>query len=167
LNVLSPSDSALGSASVIVTRAGEPSVPFQIRLVSALPGIFTFSPQNGRYAAATLADGSYLGPPGLFGTALATVQAKPGDVVVLYGTGCGPTIPPVPADRVFSGSAQLANPVRATIGGIAATVHYAGMTGAGLCQFNLVVPEVADGDQAVGITLGNLAPVGAFIPVRR
>jgi uncharacterized protein (TIGR03437 family) len=57
------------------------------------PALFTFSQQGGRYAAAVRADGAYLAPPNLI-SGLVMVPAKPGDTILLFGTGFGPTIPP-------------------------------------------------------------------------
>jgi uncharacterized protein (TIGR03437 family) len=80
INVLAPADPNLflmPRASVTVRNAlgtGQFSNAFA-QLYS--PGWFTFSPQNGRYAAATFSDGSYLGPPGLLGAEVETKPAGP------------------------------------------------------------------------------------------
>ena len=50
---------------------------------------------------------------------------------------------------VFQGSFPLAATVMVTIGGAVANVAYAGMVGAGLCQINVTVPVLPDGDHAV------------------
>ncbi|MBI3667817.1 MAG: hypothetical protein HY236_16570 [Acidobacteria bacterium] len=75
-----------------------------------------------------------LGPPGLFGTAVTTRPAKPGDIIILCRTSFGPTNAPVPSGQVFSGAAPLTDPVIVTIGGVNATVQFAGISGAGLYQ---------------------------------
>src|ERR1019366_4598308 len=49
----------------------------------------------------------------------------------------------------WGGAAPTANAVSFTIGGVPASVQFSGMTGAGLYQFNLVVPNAASGDQLV------------------
>jgi uncharacterized protein (TIGR03437 family) len=177
INALAPSDSTIGDSrgSVTVTNANGTSLPFQAYEEPSL-GLFAFGPQNRRYAAATLADGAYLGPPGLLGAGIETKPAKPGDVILLYGTGFGAANPPVPSDRVFSGPAVLADPVSIMIGGVPATVQFAGMTGPGLCQFNVVVPNVPDGDQEVvaaihrqigGFPTLNLTQRNIYVNVRR
>ena len=66
--------------------------------------------------------------------------------LILYGVGFGPTTPAVPAGKVFSGSATTNSPVTITIGGVNANVAFAGITQAGLYQFNLTVPSAASGD---------------------
>ena len=51
-------------------------------------------------------------------------------------------------------SAVLANPVQFTIGGQPASVAYAGLVGAGLYQFNVAVPNIANGDAAIVAQIG-------------
>ena len=53
--------------------------------------------------------------------------------------------------------APLANPVQIKIGGIAATVAFAGLAGPGLYQFNVTVPKLPTGDAAVLATIGGVA----------
>jgi uncharacterized protein (TIGR03437 family) len=167
VNALAPTDSALGLVSVILTNANGTSPVFAAQMQIYSPGIFVFGPQSGKYAAATHADGTYLGPPGLFGAGLTTTPAKPLDVIVLYGTGFGMTNPPVPSDQVYSGAAPLTEAVTISIGGIAATVQFAGMSGPGLCQFNVVVPSLPDGDNKVVAIIGTIQTQDSvFITVR-
>ena len=59
-----------------------------------------------------------------------------------------------------------AGAVTATIGGANAPVLFAGITGAGLYQVNVVVPSVADGDQKVVLTVNGLStPDNIFVSV--
>jgi uncharacterized protein (TIGR03437 family) len=97
--------------------------------------------------AALHADYSLVGAPGLL-PGVPTQPAKPGETILLYGTGFGPTTPPLPA--------PLANPVQIKIGGIAATVAFAGLVGPGLYQFNVMVPSLPSGDAAVLATIGGV-----------
>jgi uncharacterized protein (TIGR03437 family) len=91
------------------------------------------------YIAATHADGSLLGPAGLIKTAT-TTPAAPRETIVLYGTGFG----------------QTAATPTIVIDGIAANVAFAGMSGPGLYQFNVVVPTtVSTGDVLVAALMGN------------
>ena len=162
LNLLAPDDAATGPVLVSVTTTGGTSAPVIAQLQQYSPAFFHFEPQTGKYAAALIArkDGKvdYLGPVGLFGSALATRPVKPGEIILLYGTGCGPTNPPVPFGVVFTSAAPLADGTvfTLTIGGVPATVNFKGVTGAGLCQFNVVVPALPDGDQKVVATIGGL-----------
>ena len=173
INALAPDDVNLGTVSVQVTNGNGTSNTGTAQLQKFSPGFFMFDPQGRKYIAALIArsDGGvdYLGPVGLFGSALATRPVKPGEIVELYGTGFGPTNPPVPSGAVFTGAAPLTDPtaVTVTIGGVQASVQFAGMTGAGLYQINAVVPALADGDQKVAATIGGLSTQdNAFITVK-
>jgi uncharacterized protein (TIGR03437 family) len=64
------------------------------------------------------------------------------------------------AGQVFTGASATVNPVTITIGGVQADVSFAGLSSAGLYQFNLVVPDVPSGDQTLqasvnGVVTGN------------
>jgi uncharacterized protein (TIGR03437 family) len=169
INALSPSDSALGSVPVTVTNA-QGTAAGTATLQTYLPGFFLFDPEDRRYLAAVHADGSFLGKAGLFGNAAVTHPAKPGEIISLFGTGFGPTNPAVPTDEIFAGAAPLAVPgqLAIRIGGIAATVKFAGLVGQGLYQFNVVVPDVHDGDQSVVATIAGVSSQqNAFVTVQR
>jgi len=57
--------------------------------------------------------------------------ARPGEVILLYGTGFGSTNPPLPSAQLVTMPAVLANSVQVTIGGLPAHVAYAGLVEAG------------------------------------
>ncbi len=59
---------------------------------------------------------------------------------------------------LFSGAASLANPGTLTIsiGGAVAAVSFAGLLEAGLYQFNLLVPQLPDGDQPVAAQINGV-----------
>src|ERR1019366_4477542 len=129
--------------------AGGAGSAFTANYAQFAPGLF---PANGSYIAAQHADGSYVG-----GYAGATA-AKPGEVIILWGSSFGPGNPAVPAGQVFAGANKLANPVTVTIGGQPATVDFAGVVGAGLVQINVHVPaSINAGDAAVVATVGGVA----------
>jgi len=169
INLQAPDDTATGNVAVVVKNAAGESAPRTVALQSVSPAFFPFGPQNGRYLASVATDGTYLGPAGLFGSTVTSRPARPGEVVLLFGTGFGPTNPPVAAGQLFSGAARLANDVRITIGGMAADVAFAGLSSAGLYQFNVTVPPaVANGDQAVVATINGVqSPSGIFLAVAR
>jgi uncharacterized protein (TIGR03437 family) len=157
-----------GAYPVLVsTPGGGNSVPFTLVVAKDSPGFFMFSPQNQKYIAGLTQDNKYLGLPSLFPT-LPMRPAKPGEIVQLFGTGFGPTSPSVPAGKVFSGRAPVIGVSSATIGGVNAPVKFIGqVSGAGLYQINLTVPNVADGDQQVLVSIdGVQTQTGAFITVR-
>lgn len=152
LNVQAPITGKAGDVvDVIVTTAKGTSASTGAEVKTESPGIFVFSQGEGRYPAGLVArsDGNvdYLGPVGLFGSALASRPAKPGETISLYATGLGPTSPLVPAGQVFSGAAPLVGRVTCKIAHGDAPVTFAGMVGVGLYQLNVKVPNVGAGDQ--------------------
>jgi len=169
INAQAPDDTSTGNVNVVVTNGAGESTPRSVQLRQFSPAFFRFFQQDSRYVAAVALDATYLGPAGLFGTTLTTRPARPGEPILLFGTGCGPTNPTVASGQLFSGAAKLTNDVRITIGGVAADVSFAGLSGPGLYQFNTVVPAtVPDGDREVVITIGGVqSPSGAFLAVAR
>ena len=172
LNVQAPDDTALGSVSVDVTTANGTSAVAAATLSAAAPGLFRFSPVNNRYAAAVHGDsvGTLAGPAGLFGDGATLLPVKPGETILLFGTGFGPTNPVAPAGQTFSGAASLIalDSLQIRIGGLPATVQFAGIAGAGLFQFNVLVPEVPDGDQTVEASVsGQSTPTVQYVSVQR
>jgi uncharacterized protein (TIGR03437 family) len=171
IDVLAPGDDNLGPVEVKVTTAKGASNPTFTQLQRYSPAFFKFGEQGGKYIAAliALAGGKvdYLGPAGLFGNTRASRPAKPGEIILLYGTGFGPTNPPVPSGMVFSGAAKITDKITVTIGGVTAKVQFAGVTGVGLYQLNVVVPHLPDGDQKVVATIGGLSSQdNSFIAVK-
>ena len=150
VNIQPPDDSAVGPVQVVVsTAAGAAGAPFTATYAQFAPGFF---PASGSYLAVQHADGSYVG-----GYAGATA-AKPGEVIVLWGSGFGPASPAVPAGQVFAGANKLASPATVTIGGQPAVVDFAGVVGAGLVQINVHVPaSINNGDAAVVATVGGVS----------
>ena len=150
INVLAPADSAQGPVAVQVANNGLTSANSSAQLQTAAPAFFLWS---GKYAVATRSDYSLVAPANLF-PGVTTTPAKPGDVVILWGTGFGATTPAVdpsvlpPTDPL----ANVANTVTVTIGGAPATVVGAALApgNAGLYQVAVQVPaSISDGDQAV------------------
>ena len=163
LNVQAPTDAALGPVAVTVTNANGTSDQFTANLILEQPGFFMF-PQN--YLAAVRSDGAFIAKVGLF-SGLATVPAKPGDVLLLFGTGFGPTNPPVPAGSVYSSAAPTTSKVTIQIAGIDCPVAFAGLTGAGLYQMNVTIPAtVPNGDQPIVASInGQRTQSGALITI--
>jgi uncharacterized protein (TIGR03437 family) len=150
INVQAPADAALGPVPVEVTFNGSTSSPGTAQLQAVSPALFLWS---GKYAVATHSDFSPAVPAGLF-PGVATVPAKPGELIVLWGTGFGATVPAVAPGIVPPANplANVANPVTVTIGNIAATVTGAAISpgNPGLYQIAVQVPaSVPDGDLPV------------------
>ncbi|MCI0540920.1 MAG: lamin tail domain-containing protein, partial [Verrucomicrobiales bacterium] len=169
VNVQAPDDSALGIVSVEVIRDGISSGIFSAELRSHAPGFFVFAPAGAQYIAAVHLDGTLVGKPGLFGGSVTTRPVKSGDVISLFGTGFGPTQPPVPSGRVLSATAFLTSDVMVRFNGMPAADSFAGLSAAGLNQINLVVPAgLPNGDVAVVAEIaGQTTQAGLLITVQQ
>ncbi|MDP9053338.1 MAG: hypothetical protein M3N93_03425 [Acidobacteriota bacterium] len=151
LNIVTPAAAGTGNGvPVVVSLNGQPSAVFSVTLQNLAPSFFAWSPATadaGKYLIAQHADYSNIGKVGLFpGTpASFTTPAKPGETILLYGTGFGPTSPPIAAgietDKVYN----LSPTPTATLGSIAATVAFAGLIPpeSEVYQFDIVVPASA------------------------
>jgi uncharacterized protein (TIGR03437 family) len=148
VNILTPPDAMQGEVPVQVTNNGAASAAWMVLARTESPSFFVFN--GGPYVAAEHADGSFLGPANLY--AGLTTPAKPGETVVLYANGFGPTSAPIVSGSATQGGTLSPLPV-IKIGGITATVQFAGLVGPGEFQFNVVVPAgLPDGDNALTAT---------------
>ncbi|HXP86112.1 MAG TPA: IPT/TIG domain-containing protein [Bryobacteraceae bacterium] len=151
LNILTPPDAMSGPVQVVVTNNGTVSAAFTAQAQPLSPSFFVFDATN---VAATHADGTLLGPPTLYPGS--TTPAKPGETVVLYANGFGPTSTPVVSGSTVQ-SGTLSPPPLVKIGGVAAAVQFAGLVAPGEFQFNVIVPaSLADGDQPIMATYSGL-----------
>ena len=68
--------------------------------------------------------------------------------MTFYGTGFGPVTPDVPAGRIADQASRITGSLQVTIGGVSATVTYAGLAPniVGLYQINVTVPAGVEGD---------------------
>ncbi|HEY6344882.1 MAG TPA: hypothetical protein VIY49_25575 [Bryobacteraceae bacterium] len=150
LNILTPPDSMPSSVQVLVTNNGTPSAAFTAQAQALSPSFFVFN--GGPYVAATHLNGTYIGPTTLYPGA--TTPAKGNETVMLYANGFGPTSIPIVSGSVTQGGTLSPLPV-VKIGGIAATVQFAGLVAVGEFQFNVVIPSgLANGDQSITATYG-------------
>ena len=126
--------------------------------------------QWGSYAVATHLNYSFAVKNGTFSGP--TTPAKPGEVIILWGTGFGPTNPLAPVGvEVPSGTTYYtANPVTVTVGDTSATVYGAALSPgyAGLYQVAIQIPtSLANGDYPVTATvLGVQSPLTTLITVQ-
>jgi len=152
VNIETPDDTAVGPVNVVVTTASGSSSPVTLNLAAYAPGLFPSG--QGSYIAAQHADGSPVG------SYTGATPAKPGEVIILWGTGFGPSSPATPAGQVVTAApaapGNLAG-ITVTIGGTPATVQYAGITISGLAQINVTVPSsLANADAAVVASVGGV-----------
>jgi uncharacterized protein (TIGR03437 family) len=121
---------------------------------------------------ATRTDYSYAVKAGTFAGAT-TVAAKPGDVIVLWATGFGPTNPAAPTGVAVPGdkSYATASLPSITIDHLPATVYGAALApgSVGLYQIAIEVPtSLADGDWPIQAFIGGvLSPAGTILSVHR
>lgn len=154
INVQVPDDTTNGSVQVTVTNANGTSDSLTSTINDYQPGFFLLASE---YVAAVRPDGSYVAPEGLI-TGLTTTPARPGEVISLFGTGFGPSNPALPAGAVVEAPQPLLNSVRINIDTTQVDVQYAGITSAGLYQFNIVIPDLPDGDHSVSASVAGARP---------
>jgi uncharacterized protein (TIGR03437 family) len=163
VNVLTPPDLAAGSVQVKVTSNGAPVASFTAQAQTASPSFFVFN--GGPYVAAVHnANGSLIGPTTLYPGY--TTPAQPGETFQLYANGFGSTNVPVTSGSPTQSGTLSPLPV-IKIGGVTATVQFAGLVAVGEYQFNVVVPSsLANGDQSITATYnGQNTQAGTLITI--
>jgi uncharacterized protein (TIGR03437 family) len=163
INVLTPAV-ASGSASVTVTTASGASAPVTVAAQQFSPAFFLWP---NAQPVATHANYSWAVKNGTF-AGTATVPAKPGETIILWGTGFGATNPATPAGVEAPSTAvyYTANPVSVTIGGVPATGVVAVLAPGfgGLYEVVVTVPAaLANGDYAVVATVGGVSTAATTI----
>jgi uncharacterized protein (TIGR03437 family) len=158
LNVLAPDDAATGLLSVQVNAPAGISASALALEQTAAPAFFQFRAPTTVYVAGTHADGSYLAGTALVQQGIAGTPAKPGETIVVYGTGFGATQPAISATALVSTPLPLADlqNLRIRIGGADAAIAYAGLISPGLYQFNVLVPPLTNGDYPIVAELRGL-----------
>ena len=162
VNILTPPDALSSQAQVVVTYNGATSAAFTAPAQSISPSFFVFN--GGPYVAATHLNGSLIGPATLYPGA--STPAKPGETIVLYANGFGSTNVPVQSGSVSQSGMLSPLPV-VKIGGVAATVQFAGLVAPGEFQFNVVVPaSLNNGDQSItAISGGGSTQSGTLVTI--
>ena len=155
INMLAPDVSATGEVPVAVTTQGV-TVRTTATLRRFAPAFFTLGAGSPPYVAAVHADGTLVGSPGILGSDVATRPARPGDRILLYGTGFGPTNPASPSDELVAGPVATANRVTIRAGDRMLPVEFAGLVSPGLYQFNVVIPDdLAPGEYRATADVGD------------
>jgi len=152
---------------VVASRGNEISVPQTVTVAAAAPGIFSRNGSGGGQGIILGVDSS-----GAQEFADTAHPVTAGSTIVIYCTGLGEVSPPVASGTPTPDSplSTTVNPVTVTIGGVAASVEFAGLTPGfvSLYQVNAVVPQgVAPGnDIPVVISAAGLASPAVTIAVR-
>jgi len=167
INVQAPSDSAVGTVKVVVNNNGITSAPATAQLQAAAPAFFM--DLGTTYAVASrLPDYALVADPAAVPGAVA---AKPGDTVVLWGTGFGATNPAVAAGTTVSGAPAVVTAPTVMVGGVAVPVLSAVLTtgSAGLYQVTIQLPAtIPTGAVAVQASVGGVpTQTGVYLFVNK
>lgn len=164
VNVLTPPDPVSGPVQVVLTYNGA-SASYTAQAQPLSLSFFAFN--GGPYVAARHADFSLLGPAAMSVPGFTFTPAKPGETVLLYANGFGPTSVPVSSGSATQSGNLTPLPV-VKIGGVTAAVTFAGLVFPGQFQFNVVVPaSLPDGDQPVSASYnGSTTALGTLITVQ-
>jgi uncharacterized protein (TIGR03437 family) len=162
VNVLAPVSLVAGPATIQLINDGLAGPEINIMLDTVAPAMFQL---GGATVLAAHLDGTLVSPD---------APARRGEVVVIYATGLGPTVPPAVPNRVPDAAAWID---RRTDFAIwlndvpvpASWILYAGISPpyAGLFQINLRIPDDAPADP--GIRCGfpeNMSLPGGILPIR-
>jgi uncharacterized protein (TIGR03437 family) len=149
INFLIPGEITGSTAFLYIVRQGLVGPTIKIPLAIAAPGLFQW---NENFAIAQHADGTLISP---------SAPAKPGEVVVLYATGLGRTIPESASGHIASTAATILDmsELQILLNNLPcdpASVYYAGVTPgfAGLYQINLRLPPVLDLNSSIQVVMG-------------
>jgi uncharacterized protein (TIGR03437 family) len=154
-----------GQVEVKVTTSGGESAPISVTGATRSPAVLappSFKTAAGRqlvvaeFPDSTASNRVFAGSPG----SIAGVNLrlpKPGDRLVIYGVGFGPTTPPQPAGTLVS-AANSVSGIQILIGNAPAVIEYAGLapSAIGLYQFNIVVPNIQAGENAIVMNVGGV-----------
>ena len=148
MNAQVPFEVSEGWAKAEIQVAGMPSVAITFKVAAAAPGLFS-NIQNQPAGQGAVADGNTPDNP-----------ASADSTVTVYLTGQGAVTPPVATGEPAPGAtlAQALFPVTATVGGLPATVTFAGLSpdSAGLFQVNLILPMIGAGSQPLVVTVNGV-----------
>ena len=164
VNFLLPSDLSPGTVPVQVRNPAGITAQLSLTVQANAPQLLTL---DGKNVAATHAGGNLAAKSGTF-PAVPTTPASPGETVVLYATGGGPTTPALIPGQVPTQAAALVTPPQVSIGGVTATVTSATVVpgSAGLYQFAVQVPaSLPNGDLPVTLQAGTFTSAAAVLTV--
>ena len=159
VNFLMPSDAAATAYQVQVRNSAGITTALPLTVQANAPQLLTL---DGKFAWGTHSNGSALGTGG--------TPAAPGETIILYGTGCGPTTPALIPSQTPASAVPLATLPTATIGGADATVVSGTVLSGspGVYQFRVQVPaSIPNGDQPIVMTLGTATSAPALLTVQK
>jgi uncharacterized protein (TIGR03437 family) len=166
INVIAPQASS-GPVTVTVTNSTATSAPFTVTSGEYSPAFFSWP---GNQAVATHLDFAYAAKAGTF-AGVTTVPAKPGETIILWGTGFGPTTPAAPVGSVVPASPAYNTSTlpTVTLNNSPVTVVGAALApgAAALYQVDIQVPSsMANGDWPLQVSIGGVtSPLGLILSV--
>jgi uncharacterized protein (TIGR03437 family) len=164
INFIVPVTAGIGDVKIRVVREGVTGPEVTITLADAAPALFEIAPGSG-YAIATHVDNSIITPDS---------PAHAGELIVVYATGLGKTVPnPAPRELPqYAAPLLWLNDLRVLLNGTAidpGAIQYAGLTpdSAGLYQINLVLPDSLAPDPEIRVAIGDrTSSPGRILAVR-
>jgi uncharacterized protein (TIGR03437 family) len=166
INVIAPQASS-GPVTVTVTNSTGTSAAFTVTSSQYGPAFFAWP---GNQAVATHLDFTYAAKAGTF-AGVTTIPAKPGETIILWGTGFGPTTPAALVGRVVPASPAYNTSTlpTVTLNNSPVTVLGAALApgAAALYQVDIQVPSsMANGDWPVQVSIGGAtSPLGLILSV--
>jgi len=160
LNVQVPFETSVGTANLVVQSGSLKAGPVTFEVVAAAPGVLTMAKTNHAIAQ------NY--PDQTLNSA--DSPASPGQYVTVYLTGQGAVDHPV-----ATGASPPASPfsvpvasIEARVGGQPAKIAFAGLAPGfvGLLQMNLVIPDIASGEQPLQVSIGGIAANPTVLSVK-
>ena len=177
VNAIVPEGVGAGPVSVVVERDGVRSAPVTVQARALNPAFFTYDQRNRRFIAALSADNTaYIAPRDLFGVTtlngLEVRPARPGEFVIAYGMGMGPTNPPVAPGRIpppRDSGYPVSGRVQLRFGNVTVNPLYVGLSNfAGVYLVGFQVPDLPNGDYELNLSIDSIqSPTGVVIPVAR
>jgi uncharacterized protein (TIGR03437 family) len=168
INVVAP-NVGTGNVTVTVKNSAGTSNAFTAVSQTVQPAFFLWP---GGYSVATHQDFTYAIKNGTF-AGVTTTPASPGETIILWGTGFGPTTPAFPVGIATpSTTAYLSGTVTVTIGGVSASVYQSSAAlaanFASLYQLAVTVPSsLAAGDYPVVATINGVqSPTTTMLTVQ-
>jgi uncharacterized protein (TIGR03437 family) len=164
INLLTPTDmTTIGRVTVQVSNGTLTSSTVNVPVQVTAPSFFLFDAAG--HVAATHANNTPIGtatstPPG--------TPAAPGELIILYGSGFGATIPPTVNGQLQTVPALMAQYPVIQFNNVSGNIVWGGLSATGLYQFNLTVPtSTEDGDVSVtAMTAGGInSPITGLITI--
>ena len=167
INILSP-NLGTGSTSVTVTTPAGTSNAYSIQSSQVQPAFFAWQP--GNYVVATDSNYNWLVKNGEF-AGKTTAPAQPGETIILWGTGFGPTTPAAPAGQITPSNLYSVNGVVVTVGSVPVPASATALSpgSAGLYQVVITLPSgLTNGDYPIVATVGGVqSPSGVKLTVQQ